>query len=56
MIQYLKGDYQLVINSINHSIKLYQYDDFSWMLKAISLINIGLIIEGIECLDKSVDL
>ena len=56
MIQYLKGDYQLVINSINYSIKLYQYDDFSWMLKAISLINIGLIIEGIECLDKSVDL
>jgi tetratricopeptide (TPR) repeat protein len=35
MIQYLKGDYQLVINSINHSIKLYQYDDFSWILKAI---------------------
>ena len=56
IIQYIKGDYQQAIDSINRSIKLYQYDDFSWMLKAISLIEIGLLTEGIECFDKSDDL
>jgi tetratricopeptide (TPR) repeat protein len=56
MIQHFRRDYPETLESINRSIDLYKFDDYSWIIKGVALGRMNLLIESLKCLDESIDL